>query len=923
MILYLLKSVACLLILLLVHRLVFQREAIYKFNRFYLLAAVIGSFLIPLVEIEVVENEIETPQFVTQEISEIQDFPVESYPDLTRESVSEVVVVEKPMDWNLIFWAVYGLITLVFLIRFVRNINLLFDKINRNVHVQFRGETLVLLKEQSLPFSFLSYIFVSKEYFESDQLTDAIFAHEQAHVHGKHSWDNLLIESLLVVFWFHPGLYLARQAIKLNHEFIADEAALQITPLDQYKGFLLTMMIPEKSSGLASSLNFSLTKKRFEMMKRKTANSTKWIMILGVIPVLAALVYIFSEKVTAQAGDEKISKAVKGNEEITSPEKEINILLTADGKIEIDGQLIELAQLSELIETKNNEFPLARISANSEVEMGFVADVQDVLRENEIRRVVYEDQNERTNPSLSLQKDTYYRNATFFVEDEKGEFIKKDYEELSTDEKSYLLTPAKAPTLRFPTSEIFQEWSDSNKYAIWLDGEAISNEKLASIKASDVVFYFSTFFPSGQRTSTHPQAYKVRLFTSDGYKNTFGAESGFASPLVEDDIFRIHPLTKRVNYGRTIVKSGQSPIDMYLRLYHSYSSRFAGKGDDDLSEWEQAIGWHWFTELGGRYFRLSASNKKLVPRANRPEFQYWVPLIKGGVRYYKKQNELTEEEKKQLPPPPPAPKQEDHEEVSYTLVYGAPFQSLTKAEYYSQTKFFVKNPDGNSQEYSYDELPENYKKDLPNPGAVSKKVPSSELFESWKNGEEFAIWIDGKVTPNSKLDELEVSDIAYYTSSFVHSNARSERFPQNYQVGIYTLSGFENTYGKNSSFGKKPMGGTITIGSVSPKKDKLKVNFSSASNQYIPTSTSYQKQVTEFQLRISNAGLFAQPSDEEIASLRTKSQELEMTYFNLPMDERRKVKRASFPYAKIEKDGQIKYKKFEYLTPEERQALGC
>lgn len=926
MILYLLKSALCLFILLLVHRLIFQREAIYQFNRFYLLGAVIGSFLIPLIELEVAaEVPIIVAEEVNQEVEFSPGFELNTHPVLASDFVQEAELTEKPFDWNLLFWSVYGFVTLVFLIRFFRNIKLLMHQINRNIHLQYRGETLVLLRGQSLPFSFLNYIFVSKDYFESGQLTDSIFAHEQAHVRGKHSWDNLLVEALLVPFWFHPGLYLARQAIKLNHEFIADEAALQVTPLNQYKNFLLAMMISEQSPGLASSLNFSLTKKRFEMMKRKTANSTKWIMILSVIPVLAALVYIFSEKVTAQAGDERNSKAVKDNEEIASAEKEINILIRADRKIEIDGQVIELAQLAELIDLKNNDFTLARISANSDVEMGFVSDVQEVLRKNEIRRVVYEDQNERTNPTLSLQKDTYYRNATFFVEDEKGEFIKKGYEELSKDEKSYLLTPAKAPTLKFPTSEIFLEWRDSNKYAVWLDGLEVSNDKLAGIKASDVVFYFSTFFPSGQRTATHPQAYKVRLFTSEGFEKTFGAESGFATPLVEDDIFYIHPLTKRVNYGRTIVKRKQSPIDMYLQLYESYSSRFEGKGDDDLSEWEQAIGWQYFTELGGRFFRLSASNKKLVPRANRPEFQYWVPLVKDGVRYYKKQNELTEEEKKQLPPPPLPPKEEDHEDVSYTLVYGAaPFQSLTKAEYYSETKFRVKYPNGEIEEFSYEELPENYKNNFPNPpGAVSKKVPGSELFESWKNGEEFAMWIDGKVTPNSKLEEMKASDIVYYFSSFVHSNARSERFPQNYQVNIYTLSGFENTYGKNSSFGKKPMGGTITIGSVSPKNNKVKDNISSGSNQYIPTGQSYQKQATEFQLRISNAGLFTQPSNQEIEVLRTLFLALDSTYFNLSMEDRRKVQRASFPYAKIEKDGQIKYKKFEYLTPEERNALGC
>lgn len=657
-------------------------------------------------------------------------------------------------------------------------------------------------------------------------------------------------------------------------------------------------------------------------MKRKTANSTKLIKILVVLPVLGALVYFFSDKVTAQSENERNSRSIENNEETASEEKEINILLRADGKIEIGGQLIELAQLAEVISSKNDEFTLARISANSEVEMVFVADVQEVLRKNEIRRIVYEDQNERTNPTLSLQKDNYYKNATFFVEDEKGEFNKKDYEELSSDEKSYLLIPVKAPTLKFPTSEVLQEWCDSNKYAVWLDGEAISNEKLSDIEASDLVFYFSTFFPAGQRSANYPQSYKIRLFTSEGYTNTFGAESGFESPLNEEDIFYIYPLSKRVNYGKTKVKNKQSPVDMYLRLYESYSSSFEGKGDDDLSEWEQAIGWQYFTELGGRYFRLSASNKKLVPRADRPKFQYWVPLIKDGVRYYKKQNELTEEEKKQLPPPPPAPKQEDDEGVSFRLVNGSPVQSLTKAEYYSETKFRVKYPNGQFEEFSYDDLPENYKNDLPNPpGEVKKNIPSSALFESWKNAGEFAIWIDGKVTPNSKLEEMKATDVVHYFSSFVHSNARSERFPQNYQVNIYTLSGFENAYGKNSSFGKKPMGGTLTIGSVSPKREKVKVGFSS--NQYIPSSTSYQKQAAEFQLKITNSSIFTQPSTEEIEALRAQFLTLDQTYFNLSMEERRKVTRASFPFAKIEKDGQISYKKFELLTPEERNALGC
>jgi hypothetical protein len=697
MIIYIIKSIACLLILLLVHRLLFQREAIYKFNRFYLLAAVIGSFLIPLVEIEVPAKAAIAPQQLVQKSdfsAEYQEFPL---PEMEGEPAFHAVEVKEKLDWNLILWGIYGLVTLVFLIRFIRNINLLFDKINRNVHVQFRGETLVLLNEQSLPFSFLSYIFVSKDYFESGQMTDSIFAHEQAHVQGRHSWDNLLIEGLLVIFWFHPGLYLARQAIKLNHEFIADSAALQITPLEQYKTFLLAMMLPDQNPGMVSSLNFSLTKKRFEMMKRKTANSTKWIKILLVVPVLGALVYFFSEKVTAQA-------------------------------------------------EKNSE-------------------------------------------SLGLNQ------------------------------------------------------------------------------------------------------------------------------------------------------SEQFSVDFEI----SYTSESVEESKDEVLK-------------------------------------------------------------------------------TYSLHYGnPPFQSLTKAEYYSETKFFIKYPDGEKEGFSYDQLPEKYARDLPKPpGLMKKNMPSSALFESWKNGDEFAIWIDGKVVPNSTLDEMKVSEIAHYSSSYVYPNARSERFTQKNQVNIYTFSGFENVYGANSSFGKKPIGGSVTFSSENPKNPQITLNsypvslyqddyvqylevlnsgssfkekskleqvqliklfndlsdkyyslrtedkpkvqapvnphllydriekggeityvlkdqiseqekspfskvsqISSLNNYYIVTASIYQKQATEFQLKISKAGRFTSPSEEEISVLRTKFQELEMTYFNLTNEERRKVTRVGFPYAKIEKDGQIRYKKFELLTAEERQTIGC
>jgi beta-lactamase regulating signal transducer with metallopeptidase domain len=54
-----------------------------------------------------------------------------------------------------------------------------------------------------------------------------------------------------------------------------------------------------------------------------------------------------------------------------------------------------------------------------------------------------------------------------------------------------------------------------------------------------------------------------------------------------------------------------------------------------------------------------------------------------------------------------------------------------------------------------------------------------------------AVWIDERVITNSELKKFQSSDFKHYTVSFVHKNARSKRFPQNYQYHLYTKDYFD------------------------------------------------------------------------------------------------------------------------------------
>ena len=79
----------------------------------------------------------------------------------------------------------------------------------------------------------------------------------------------------------------------------------------------------------------------------------------------------------------------------------------------------------------------------------------------------------------------------------------------------------------------------------------------------------------------------------------------------------------------------------------------------------------------------------------------------------------------------------------------------------------------------------------------------------------------------------------------------------------------------------------------------------------------------KYQVKVYANRKFSMPTDLEIELLRMDAAALDQLYTKIPLEERGKVKRASFPYAKLEVAGKVIYKKFEDLTQKERESLGC
>ena len=294
---YLLKFTLCLGLLLAFYHIVLEKEKMHRFNRFYLLGSIFFSLTIPFYIIYTVPNLAENIVLnpgqnpVTETITSANDLSILS------------TIKSLFYDYSNILIGFYFLIGSLFFIRFGKSLIDIFQKIKQNRKVNYKKAKVVLIAEDILPHTFLDYIFINKKEFEEQKIEEELLSHELAHVSQKHTFDIILIEFLQVIFWFNPILIFLKKAIRLNHEFLADEAAIsQHKNIPRYQQLLLTKATSNYNSHLASNINYSLTKKRFLMMTTTKSNTTILFKKLLLIPIILGLGFLFADKISAQKG---------------------------------------------------------------------------------------------------------------------------------------------------------------------------------------------------------------------------------------------------------------------------------------------------------------------------------------------------------------------------------------------------------------------------------------------------------------------------------------------------------------------------------------------------------------------------------------------------------------------------------------------
>ncbi|WP_209404765.1 M56 family metallopeptidase [Pseudozobellia sp. WGM2] len=290
MLLYLLKSAACLAAFMALYKLLLEREPMHQIKRFYLLAAIVLSFAIPqIIFVEYVEMPANSVG---------SDYLVQA----TELGPTIEYAEEEPWDWWQLVLPIYLLGFVFFTIRFVVHLSSLVKNIRNNPKVKTRSWVNVLLEDFTPPYTFLHYIFLNKKRFENKAIPEEVLRHEAAHVNQKHSLDVLFIELLQIIFWFNPLIFILKKWIKLNHEFLADQAVLkQGTPTNEYQHTLLKFASSATNNHQLNRVYSSIgaegiqsIKKRFIIMKKKSSKKSLVLRSSLVLPLTTFLLFALS-----------------------------------------------------------------------------------------------------------------------------------------------------------------------------------------------------------------------------------------------------------------------------------------------------------------------------------------------------------------------------------------------------------------------------------------------------------------------------------------------------------------------------------------------------------------------------------------------------------------------------------------------------
>ncbi|MBB6611312.1 M56 family metallopeptidase [Pontibacter sp. Tf4] len=280
LLLYLLKVNVALVLFYLAYHVALRRLTFYHLNRLFLVFGIMFSTVYPFIDLsELLANH--------EPIANAYIVTIPAW------AISTQTIVAAPTFdyWQLpvyLFWA--GVI--VMLIRFIVQLVSLYKIHAASEPANYKHIGFRQVKTIRQAFSFWQTIYLNPEQHKQDEL-EKILHHELIHITGWHTLDVLLAELSTVFYWFNPGAWLMKKAVKENLEFIADQNVVNTGVDKKEYQYLLLKVVGATQPQIANQFNFPSLKRRIAMMNKMPTSKAGKLRLLIALPLATTLLFAF------------------------------------------------------------------------------------------------------------------------------------------------------------------------------------------------------------------------------------------------------------------------------------------------------------------------------------------------------------------------------------------------------------------------------------------------------------------------------------------------------------------------------------------------------------------------------------------------------------------------------------------------------
>lgn len=280
--------------------LILRREKLFIFNRGFLIFSIIFSLALPFVSIPVsIQNNEAQGRILTTlnnalpaYSSEQNTFSGHAYQSFTETEPISARATER-INYSQILLLLYITGVLLLLVRFLRNIFFLYHQMQMSEKIIYSGQKLVLTNHQINPFCFFNTIFVSNQDYLNNEIAEELLSHELEHIRQSHSFDIIFIEIVKIIYWFNPILILYSRAIRVNHEYLADNGVIKgSSDIKDYTDKLINYISCKRNVPLTSGFNPSMTRKRLIMLTKSRSGMINYGARIFVTISLAAYLFL-------------------------------------------------------------------------------------------------------------------------------------------------------------------------------------------------------------------------------------------------------------------------------------------------------------------------------------------------------------------------------------------------------------------------------------------------------------------------------------------------------------------------------------------------------------------------------------------------------------------------------------------------------